>query len=273
VCSLPNHAYISTTDTRRKSRFPLGAGCIESNIYVNDIFAGADAFSVAVTKRRELVDVLKSAGIELDKWASNHPELLPTAARLTTDHTLKAIEDDGIVKTHGICWHSRQDAFKFNTQNLKTLSEPMTKRTILSNVVRLFDPLGLCPVTISANVLMQDLRILKCDCDRSLPHEIPRRWVEYCESLEALPSINIDRWLGTSQSQNLQLLVFYDASSTKTHTSINMNTNTNMNTNNNTNNITGTNKSTKTSAHTSTSMIPTIVFMQISLIVPIPIAV
>jgi hypothetical protein len=48
-----------------KSRFPLSASCNESNI---------------CKKRRELVDVLQSAGIELDKWASNQPELLPTSA-------------------------------------------------------------------------------------------------------------------------------------------------------------------------------------------------
>jgi hypothetical protein len=101
-----------------KFRFPLGAGYIEPNIYVDDIFASPDALPAAVTNRRELVDVLKSAGIELDKWASNQPELLSTSVQRTIDHTLKAIEDDGIVKTLGICWRSRQDAFKFNTQNL-----------------------------------------------------------------------------------------------------------------------------------------------------------
>jgi hypothetical protein len=42
--------------------------------------------------------------------------------------------------------------------------------------------------------------------------EMIRRWVEYCESLEALPSITIDRLLGTLQSQNLQLHGSCDAS-------------------------------------------------------------
>jgi hypothetical protein len=41
-----------------KSRFPLGAGCLESNIYVDDIFAVVDALPLAVTTRRVLVDVL-----------------------------------------------------------------------------------------------------------------------------------------------------------------------------------------------------------------------
>jgi hypothetical protein len=44
-----------------KCRFPLGAVCIKSNIYIEDIFAGADV--LPQRKRRQLVDVLKSAGI------------------------------------------------------------------------------------------------------------------------------------------------------------------------------------------------------------------
>jgi hypothetical protein len=47
-----------------KCRFRLGAGCIESNIYVDYIFAGVDA--LRRRKRWEVVYVLKSARIELD---------------------------------------------------------------------------------------------------------------------------------------------------------------------------------------------------------------
>jgi hypothetical protein len=50
-----------------KSRFSLGATCIASNIYVHDIFEGADSLSMAIQKQKELSDLLKSAGIGLDK--------------------------------------------------------------------------------------------------------------------------------------------------------------------------------------------------------------
>jgi hypothetical protein len=64
----------------------------------------------------------------------------------------------------------------------------------------------------SAKVPMKDLSELTCECDASLFHEMTRRWVEYYESLEALSSITIDRWLGTSETQNVQLHGFCDAS-------------------------------------------------------------
>jgi hypothetical protein len=50
-----------------KSRFSLGAESIASNIYVDDIFEGADSLSIAIQKQQELSDFLKSAGIGLDK--------------------------------------------------------------------------------------------------------------------------------------------------------------------------------------------------------------
>ncbi|XP_058810473.1 uncharacterized protein LOC131675492 [Phymastichus coffea] len=61
-----------------KTRFPLGAACLESNTYVDDTFAGADDLPTAVRIRDEFIGILKSAGIELDKWAANHPNLLPS---------------------------------------------------------------------------------------------------------------------------------------------------------------------------------------------------
>jgi hypothetical protein len=82
-----------------KSRFPLGASFITSNIYVDDIFADADALSRDVRKKQELSELLKSAGIGIDKWASNHSAMLPQSTACNTDNTLKIIEDEPVVKT------------------------------------------------------------------------------------------------------------------------------------------------------------------------------
>ncbi|XP_017891011.1 uncharacterized protein LOC108631535, partial [Ceratina calcarata] len=60
--------------------FPLGAQCLNSETYVDDTFAGADDLITAIQKRDELVKILSSAGISLDKWAANYVELLPPKA-------------------------------------------------------------------------------------------------------------------------------------------------------------------------------------------------
>ena len=41
------------------------------------MFTGAHNLEIAIQKRDQLSAILRSAGIELDKWAANHPDLFP----------------------------------------------------------------------------------------------------------------------------------------------------------------------------------------------------
>ena len=112
-------------------KFPLGAECLKSETYVDDTFAGADELSTAVQKRVELTKLLSSAGISLDKWAANHPELLPPQAQ---QGLAKQIDVDQSVKTLGVHWSPAQDQFRFNVSDVAELSEASTKRSVLSNI-------------------------------------------------------------------------------------------------------------------------------------------
>ena len=89
-----------------------------------------------------------------------------------------------------------------------------TKRTVLSDISRVFDPLGwLAPVANSAKILMQDPWILKCNWDSPLPPEILERWSAYSASMPSISTLAITRWLGTSPGVQCQLHGFSDASS------------------------------------------------------------
>ena len=192
-------------------RFPLGARCLLSETYVDDTFAGADDLATAVKKRIELTKLLASAKIELDKWVANHPQLLPDSARPIAE---KQIDEDEAVKALGVHWVPSVDEFRFNAAEVEGLASAHTKRLVLSNIARLFDPLGwLAPVTITAKILMQDMWILKCDWDSPLPAEIRERWYDYCKELSALPSLSVERWLGGTAECSYQIHGFSDASS------------------------------------------------------------
>ncbi|XP_076298585.1 uncharacterized protein LOC143217827 [Lasioglossum baleicum] len=176
------------------ARFPLGASCLNSNTYVDDIFAGADDLSDALKTRQELVDMLHTAGIELDKWAANHNDLLPTKSSQYENIDQKSIADDELVKTLGIRWNPTSDEFVFIAVNFEELARATTKRAVLSNIARLFDPLGwLAPITVTAKILMQDLWITKCDWDETLSTDLRERWLQYCSSLSELSKLTINR--------------------------------------------------------------------------------
>ena len=193
------------------ARFPLGAASLKFETYVDDTFAGADDLPTAVKKRIELSELLGTAGISLDKWSANHPQLLPPQVQQSPN---KQIDEDSTVKTLGVYWNPAQDHFSFNTTDITELAAASTKRTILSNIARLFDPLGwISPITVTAKILMQDLWIQKCDWDTPLPTDLRERWYAYCKSLSDLPSLAIDRWLGASIGRSYQIHGFSDASS------------------------------------------------------------
>ncbi|XP_046141252.1 uncharacterized protein LOC123987702 [Osmia bicornis bicornis] len=197
-----------------KPRFPLGSRCLESNVYVDDMFIGADELPLAIRKRTELVQILGTAGIELDKWAANHPDILPAHKRPIANDLVRDIVQDESVKTLGVHWKPTQDEFSFSVTNANSLPGVLTKRAVLSNIARLFDPLGwLSPITITAKILMQDLWILKCDWDSPLPAEARERWIDYCRSLSSLPTLTISRWFGSPSESAGQIHGFSDASS------------------------------------------------------------
>ncbi|XP_058797106.1 uncharacterized protein LOC131667606 [Phymastichus coffea] len=197
-----------------KSRYPLGAECLEANTYVDDTFSGADDLPTAIRKRDELVQILKTAGVELDKWAANYVDLLPPRDRSNDSGVIKEIDTSSDVKTLGVHWKPSSDEFSFSAPSLKHGSTKLTKRALYSEIARLFDPLGwLSPVTVVAKIIMQDLWIEKCDWDEPVSVEIYNRWQNYRQSLAALPTLSVNRWLGLAQNASFKIHGFSDASS------------------------------------------------------------
>ena len=109
-----------------RKRFPLGAECLESNTYVDDTFSGA------VQKRNQLVGILESTGIELDKWTANHADLLPPRDQSNDNDTVKDIDCETAVKTLGFHWKPSTDKFNFSSSNFDLNSGKMSKRSSYS---------------------------------------------------------------------------------------------------------------------------------------------
>ncbi|XP_066599948.1 uncharacterized protein [Prorops nasuta] len=194
-----------------KLRFPLGADCLLNNIYVDDLFVGAHTLTDAKLKQDELCQLLSTAGITLSKWAANDSLLFPKSVNIQmADY--KPLSTEEVVKTLGLRWQPHEDAFFFsNPPNL--LSSVVTMRSVMSEVARLFDPLGwISPITITAKILLQDIWILKCSLDEVMPEEIIQRWVNYCNSLSELNTITIPRWLAVTSTSKTELHGFADAS-------------------------------------------------------------
>ena len=94
-------------------------------------------------------------------------------------------------------------------------TELYTKRIILSNISRLFDPLGLASaVTIKARIELQDIwKTKKFDWDDPLPREAQQSWKMLFSKIERLKTVQFPRCLQPERPTGLpELHVFSDAS-------------------------------------------------------------
>ncbi|GFW33015.1 integrase catalytic domain-containing protein [Trichonephila clavipes] len=88
-----------------------------------------------------------------------------------------------------------------------------TKRSVLSIIARLFDPLGLLgPVITKAKIFMQQLWTLQIDWSERLPEKEASEWKEFVRSLVALNGINIERCIVIPNAEVIELHGFCDAS-------------------------------------------------------------
>jgi len=88
----------------------------------------------------------------------------------------------------------------------------MTKRSLLSDINRIYDPLGLLsPVLIKGKVFLQQLWFLKLNWDSTLSPDLQGRWIKFYSCLKALEEPSIPRRVVSKLSSNVTLHGFCDA--------------------------------------------------------------
>ncbi|XP_028157884.1 uncharacterized protein LOC114351044, partial [Ostrinia furnacalis] len=120
---------------------PIAKRIIREDFYVDDVMSGCDTVKEAIEASKQLKTVLSKGKFRLQKWCSNSPEFLKSLDE--GEKSAKAHIDmklDGIVKALGVSWDLENDEFKYNL-NLPAQFIDITKRDLLSDLQKLFDPL------------------------------------------------------------------------------------------------------------------------------------
>ena len=209
--------YLATRTLRQlaedeRSAYPLGSAIIEREVYADDVLSGDFTLDGAKAKQRQVIDLLSSGGFKLRKWLSNHNRLLDglPPCDIAAEANLKVGLGFSVL---GMAWNPHLDSFYFNLK-LETLTEPVTRRSVLSLTAKLFDPLGwISPVIVTLKIFMQSLWLLTKEWDQELPLQQVEYWRECYASLSALSNLKIPRWIGLSSiSQPCEFHCFADAS-------------------------------------------------------------
>ncbi|XP_051864225.1 uncharacterized protein LOC127566245 [Drosophila albomicans] len=193
--------------------YPLASRVISNNMYVDDVLAGTHTREEAIRTIAEVCAALDSAGFPLRKWTSNHKSVLKDIPK---DHLLREdfleLEDSSTAKTLGIRWQAHDDEFFFMPPEVAH-QDSYTKREVLSQIAKLFDPAGwLAPFVIQAKIFMQEIWLRTLEWDEHLPTDLSLQWKEYLQSYPALGRIRIPRWVQFQTRVKLQYHGFCDAS-------------------------------------------------------------
>ena len=140
---------------------------------------------------------------------------LPPEYRVANEE-FKFLDETHTIKTLGVVWNPSSDKFTFTVSHLSNdLNEAtITKRKVLSDIAKIFDPLGwLSPVSLELKHLMQQVWQCRVDWDQKLPTELTTAYLDWRRKLEALKDIQLQRFcLSKEQSDEVALHVFCDAS-------------------------------------------------------------
>ena len=183
---------------------------IQANLYVDNVVSGCETESAAIQYYNQARLIMSEAKFNLRSWASNSPQLnLITHKENTADSTIPA-------NVLGIHWDTDTDKVSLipKTTTLATV-HLITKREVLQDSLKVFDPLGLVvPVTIRAKLLMQALWQKHLEWDEPLEPELCEQWHSIISDIKKLPLLHINRryFTVTYEKHNVQLHLFADAS-------------------------------------------------------------
>ena len=177
------------------------------NLYMDDWLSGCDDENMAMEMYQDAQRIISDAGMRFAKWGSNNVDICErfgTPLCPTSTH-----------KVLGMKWDPGSDTFSFDGIEVKP-DLRLTKRSVLSLISRLFDPLGLLnPFVIRAKILFQSLWRDEYNWDQALPSHFSDWLTEWLNGLAALKAWRIPRryfehlW---SDNPHLSLHGFGDAS-------------------------------------------------------------
>ncbi|XP_070144167.1 uncharacterized protein [Drosophila kikkawai] len=163
--------------------FPQASRIIQHHMYVDDVLAGANSSILSNIPAEHLL----------------HSEFLD-------------IDAESTAKTLGIRWRAKSDEFYFVPPEL--IVEPSyTKREVLSQIAKLFDPAGwLAPFIIRSKMFMQEIWLQDLGWDDKLPTHMSQRWQSFLREYSDLNKIRVPRWVGYQPEVIVEHHGFCDAS-------------------------------------------------------------
>ena len=196
-----------------RPRLPESISEALKSLYVDDFISGGPTVTDVKKLKRETAEVFADARFELHKWHSNVPDLETTSGDDEPTFAKQQLENKlnrGKSKLLGLPWDKVQDTLRvvFPAETAE-----LTKRGVLANLAKVYDPLGLVlPVMLEGKLKYREICNQKLAWDALLPDVCANRWKNWEQKLPN--RVTLLRSLATYQEliKEMKLHAFGDAS-------------------------------------------------------------
>lgn len=181
---------------------------IKNDFYVDDLITGSNDEDELQYIQTSVSNSLKSSCFNLRKFKTNSTKLFQHT-NLNTKENLTLSESSS---TLGLGWNPLNDCLHFQVKDIKQNGK-ITKRTIMSNSFKTFDPLGLLsPIIIQSKMILQKLWQQNIDWDQSISQDIEKEWIKYINNLPFISSLQVNRHVLCDDAKIIELHSFSDSS-------------------------------------------------------------
>ena len=179
---------------------------LKENLYVDNMLVTSNSLDFLKKVYCETQNRLEEGGFTLRSWNSNSEEL----QSIMTDQNNLATHGNSYEKVLGMKYMLDFDSLHVSEVLLDASAN--TKRGVLAQISKVFDPLGLClPVSNKGKFLMRGLWAAKLEWDDVIPEETQKKWSIHCADLNSLSTLIFPRSCVNEDSSN-SLVIFTDAS-------------------------------------------------------------
>ncbi|XP_049866576.1 uncharacterized protein LOC126367197 [Pectinophora gossypiella] len=200
-------------------QFPKAVDAILFSHYMDDYIDSQDDVNEAAHLAADIVKVHGAACFEMRGWISNKSEalkLVPEDLRAVQQVEVDLGEPASFIRALGIAWYPSTDFIGFRTGLTETAPVKLTKRKVLSHIMRVYDPLGLLgPIVVQGRILFQQTWRTNVGWDTDLPQTEASKWSDWFRDLSKVTALKIPRWYSGAKGSEpsfRELHVFSDAS-------------------------------------------------------------
>ena len=192
---------------RFQEKFPRAAKCVKTSLYMDDITALNQEREEAVALTREIYELFLLASMQPHKWGTTDTTILQDAG--VPEKFWAGVQTQSLL---GVQWNTGTDYIEFDFSGvLSTDVKVETKRTLIAQAARIYDPLGLlAPFTLKAKLLFSQCWKEGIDWDQPLTPEILEPWEDWKRDIKELKSLRLPRLITSTRAAFLA--IFADAS-------------------------------------------------------------